>query len=176
MSSPAFTDRPYTATRREHTLAVPYERFTRGFESLLGVMKPDVLANVGSAAAARDRLEALVGPSGFVLFHKIDHGTLLTVFTGRATRATTFVFGNALIAIEMTRHVPEVGLYVPLRIYVRELSPERTVATYDRPSAILGQFGSDDVHRVAEMLDAKVEALITRAAQTAATLTTLSAS
>jgi uncharacterized protein (DUF302 family) len=165
--STGFIDRPCRATRREHTLAAPYERFTRAFESMLGVMTTGTLTDLGSAAEARARLESFVGPSGFTLFQTVDHGGLLTAFTGRKVRATTFVFGNGLIAIEMTKHVPEVGLYVPLRLYVIEKGPNHLLLTYDRPSAMLGQFASKDVDRVAEMLDAKVESLIARAAQVA---------
>jgi hypothetical protein len=42
----------------------------------------------------------------------------------------------------MTKHDPRVGLYVPLRLFVQELAPARVLATYDLPSAALGQFGA----------------------------------
>src|SRR5262245_10312068 len=54
------------------------------------------------------------GPLDFTLFQKLDHGAIVTALGGRHCGATTYVFDNALIAVEMTRHVPRGGLYVPL--------------------------------------------------------------
>jgi uncharacterized protein (DUF302 family) len=161
-----FVDHPYAAVRREHTLAVSYEGFTRAFESLLGVMQVDALRNIAelSPDEARARLASFVGPLDFSLFQKLDHGMLITKLTGRRVRATTYVFGNALIAVEMTRHSPTVGLYVPLRLYVRETGPEETTASYDLPSGMVGQFGSPEANEVARTLDAKVERIIAEAA------------
>jgi uncharacterized protein (DUF302 family) len=116
-----------------------------------------------ACASSRERPASVVGPSGFTLFQKLDHGALITTFTGRPTRALTYVFGNALIAIQMTAHEPAVGLYVPLRLYVRESGPNAVLVTYDLPSATLAQFGSAAVDEVARSLDGKVEQLLERA-------------
>jgi hypothetical protein len=51
-----------------------------------------------SAEAARERLASYVGPLDFTLFQKLDHGAIVTALTGRPCKATTYVFGNALIA------------------------------------------------------------------------------
>src|SRR5262249_5045873 len=157
----------YQASRVERTFDVPYAAFVRGLASLLGRMDPAALGELSSSTPdeGRRRLAKLPGPSGFAIFQEIDHGVLVTAFTGRAARATTYVFGNALIAIEMTKHVPEVGLYVPLRMFVEETGPARVRVTYDLPSATLGQFGSAPVDEVARDLDQKVERLLTEAAQ-----------
>jgi uncharacterized protein (DUF302 family) len=156
---------PYAAIRVERVWDLPYELYVRRLESLLGAMDPDVLAGLVTldAGQATRVLTRFVGPSGFAIFQKLDHGALLTAFTGRPTRATTYVFGNALIAIEMTKHVSEVGLYVPLRMFVEEIGPQRVRVTYDLPSATLGQFASPAVNAVAADLDRKVDALVSRA-------------
>jgi len=161
-----FSDLPYTAVRREHKLAVGYEVFTRSFESLLGVMDFDALGTLFgglSPEVARAKLASFVGPLEFSLFQKLDHGALLRLFAGQKARATTFVFGNALIAVEMTKYAPDVGLYVPLRLYVRELGPNQTVATYDVPSETIGQFPSAEAFEIARSLDDKVERIIAEA-------------
>ncbi len=158
----SFVDHPYAAVRREHTLAVAYDRFTRAFESLLGVTRVETLGHVEamSAAEARAKLASFVGPLDFSLFQKLDHGALLTTLTGRKTRATTYVFGNALIAVEMTKHAPAVGMYVPLRLFVHETGANETTVSYDVPSAMVAQFGSADANVVARSLDAKVERIL----------------
>lgn len=163
-------DHTYSAVRREHTLDVPYERLTGAIESLLGRMDVDALRELAgvSPEEARRKLATFVGPSDFALFQKLDHGGLLTALGGRPVRATTYVFGNALIAIEMTRHEPRVGLYVPPRLYVRSLEAGGALVTYDLPSATFAQFGSPAVSAVAQALDAKIEKLVADAAGIAA--------
>ncbi len=123
-----------------------------------------------SPESARERHGSLEGASGFVLFQRLDHGTLLTVLGGRPTRATTYVFGNALVAVEMTKHAPRVGLYVPLRLFVHELEPGRVAVTYDVPSRTIAQYASPEVDSVAQDLDAKVEQLVAAAARLASLL------
>ena len=92
---------------------------------------------------------------------------MLGAITGKPARATTYVFGNALIAVEMTRHDPRVGLYVPLRLFVQEIEARRVVVTYDLPSATLAQFRSSEVDAVARGLDEKVVRLMEEAAKLA---------
>jgi uncharacterized protein (DUF302 family) len=152
----------YQASRQERTVDVSYGAFTKTFEGLLGRM--DVagfteITKIGSDAA-RVKLASVVGPLDFTLFQKLDHGGILTALTTKPTRAMTYVFGNALIALEMTRHDARVGLYVPLRLFVQEIGPERVLVTYDLPSSAMAQFASPPIDEVARSLDTKVERLL----------------
>jgi uncharacterized protein (DUF302 family) len=167
--STSHVDHPYAATRREHTLDIDYDAFTRHLESLLGTMDVALLEQMAgrSAESVRETLASLEGTSSFLVFQRLDHGTLLTVLGGRPTRATTYVFGNVLIAVEMTKYAPRVGLYVPLRMFVYELARGRLAVTYDVPSHALAQYGSAEVDSVARGLDAKVEQLVAEAARLA---------
>jgi uncharacterized protein (DUF302 family) len=175
--STSHLDHPYAAIRREHTFDIEYGAFTHHLESLLGTMDVAFLQQMASHSpeSVRERLTSFEGTSGFVLFQRLDHGTLLTLLGGPPTRATTYVFGNALIAVEMTKHAPRVGLYVPLRLFVYELEPRRVAVTYDVPSRTLAQYASPDVDSVAQGLDAKEEQLVADAARLAS-LPTRSAS
>jgi uncharacterized protein (DUF302 family) len=158
---------PYVATRRELVLDVGYDEFTHALEAALGTMDFERAAKLRSTDEAAKLLASFVGASGFVLFQKIDHGGLLSLFTGRDVRASTYVFGNALIAIEMTRVEPRCGLYVPLRMFVESVGVRRVDVTYDVPSSLLDQFRSAEVTSVAETLDRKVEHMIDDAAKRA---------
>ena len=152
----------YQATREERAFDISYSAFTRNFEALLGRMDVAMLGELArlGADAARARLAAVVGPLDFALFQKLDHGGLLTALADKPTRATTYVFGNALIAVEMTKHDARVGLYVPLRMFVQEVEPERVRVTYDLPSATMAQFDSPAVTEVARTLDRKIDRLL----------------
>jgi hypothetical protein len=163
-SSPSL--RTYEATQIEVRLDVSHADFTRAFEGLLGRMNFEALNALPtlSAEAARTMLASFVGPLDFTLFQKIDHGAVLTALTGRQARAVTYVFGNALIAFEMTRHDARAGLYVPLRLFAQEIAEGRVRLTYDRPSSLVAPFGSPEIDAVARGLDTKVERLLREAA------------
>src|SRR4051812_43221463 len=159
---PTRTERTYQVTQIEIIVETSIKDFTRAFESLLGRAPVEVFEEVSSlsAKAGRAKLASFVGPLDFVLFQTIDHGRLVTALTGRRCEATTYVFGNALIAIEMTKHVARAGLYVPLRLFVEAIDGDRVRVTYDLPSSLMAPFGSADVNEVAHTLDAKVERLL----------------
>ncbi|HVH47409.1 MAG TPA: DUF302 domain-containing protein [Labilithrix sp.] len=156
----------YPAVRRELSFAVGYSDFIRALDSLLGRMSIDTVSSLtqDSPEKAREKLSASMGVSSFALFQKIDHGAILKALTGRHVRAVTYVFGNPLIASELVKHEPMIGLYVPPRLFVGELENGGTLAAYDVPSATFRQFGSDAVDSAAARLDAKVEKLVDVAA------------
>lgn len=152
----------YQASRIERSFDVSYAAFVGAFEALLGRMDVAAFTEITHATAdvARARLASAVGPLDFALFQKLDHGGILTALTPRPTRAMTYVFGNALIAVEMTRLDARAGLYVPLRLFVQEVGPQRILVTYDLPSAAMAQFGSPAIDEIACSLDHKVERLL----------------
>jgi hypothetical protein len=117
------TSRRFLVAEVELLAQVSYASFTRAFTSLLGRMDPTVLGGLRRlpAEAARAKLASFVGPLDFALFQEIDHGAILAGLYGREAGATTYVFGNALIAVEMTKHDTRAGLHVPLRLFVQEL-------------------------------------------------------
>jgi uncharacterized protein (DUF302 family) len=111
----------------------------------------------------REAFEKKVGSNGFMTFTKIDHGSLMSLaFEG--VKAKLYIIGNPLIARQMLEQNLEVGLYVPLRLFVYEDKEGRTHITYDKPSSLLEQFQNDKISAVAQMLDRKLEELATTAA------------
>jgi uncharacterized protein (DUF302 family) len=163
------TERKFEVTQIEMNLETSHADFTRAFESVLGRMPVESLGDLPSLSpqAARERLASFVGPFDFTLFQKIDHGAIVTVLAGRHCEATTYVFGNALIAVEMTKQVARAGLYVPLRLFVEAVASGRVRVTYDLPSSLMAPFGSTDVNGVARGLDEKVERILAATARVA---------
>ncbi len=143
----------------------PFEEVAKGIERQLGRFDPEVdqsLAVGGAPEAARARLEAMVGSSGFMLFGKRHHGSLLRI-VGERRKAVQYVVGNPLFALRMTRHVIRASLYAPLRVLLYENEEGKTCLEYDRPSALFGQFGNAEVTAVATMLDRNLDELVARA-------------
>ena len=138
------------------------EEVAQAFERQLGRFDPDVyksLAASGDAEGVRATIEAMAGPSGFMLFGTNDHGALLRL-VGQKRKAVQYVVGNPLFALQMTQHDIRASLYAPLRVLIYEDDDGKTCVEYDRPSSQFGQFGNDCIAPTAAMLDKKLEALV----------------
>jgi uncharacterized protein (DUF302 family) len=143
----------------------PFEEVAEAFEQQLGRFDPDLarsLVESGNAEEARTRLAAMAGPSGFVLFGTTDHGSLLRL-AGQKRKATEYVVGNPLFALEMAQHDIRASLYAPLRVLLYEDDEGRTCLEYDRPSSLFGQFGDDQLTPTATQLDTRLEVLVAAA-------------
>ncbi len=143
----------------------PFEEVAKVFERQLGRFDPDVyksLAASGDAEGVRAKIEAMAGPSGFMLFATNDHGALLGL-AGQKRKAIQYVVGNPLFALQMTQHDIRASLYAPLRVLLYEDERGRTCLEYDKPSSLFGQFNDDQIASVASMLDRKLEDLVAAA-------------
>jgi uncharacterized protein (DUF302 family) len=143
----------------------PFEEVSKAFERQLGTFDPDVRKGAtegGDTEAAKAKIAAMAGSSGFMLFGTQDHGALLRL-AGQKLKAIQYVVGNPLIALQMTQHDIRAGLYAPLRVLLYESADGKTCIEYDKPSSLFGQFGNAETDAVAAMLDRKLEALVARA-------------
>ena len=156
------SDNQFTVDHVRRTTDKPFGDVTTAFERQLGRFEPGVyqaLAAGGDAEGARARIEAMAGPSGFMLFGTQDHGSLLRL-AGQKRKAIQYVVGNPLFALQMTQHDIRASLYAPLRVLIYEDGQGKTCVEYDRPSSLFGQFGNDRIAPTAVMLDRKLEALV----------------
>jgi len=120
------------------------------FQQLLDEDKPD---------AARAYIARIEGPLGLLVFNVIDHGSLLKL-SGKTAQAKQYVVGNPLIALQMTSIDVRAGLYVPLRVFIKEDGSGKSAIEYDLPSSLFGQFENAEIDRVAKMLDQKLDAAV----------------
>src|SRR5271170_2220014 len=145
----------------------PFDKVTKAFEKELGQFNEETYKSLAAgedAEKARAKLEAMVGPSGFMLFKTSDHGSLLRL-AGQKKKAIQYLVGNPLFAIQMTQHDIRAGLYAPLRVLIYENEEAKTCVEYDKPSSLFGQFENAKVTDVATMLDLKLEQLVAKAIQ-----------
>ena len=157
----------FTVGHVRRTTDKPFEDVTMALVRQLGRFEPGVyqaLAAGGDAEEARAKIEAMAGPSGFMLFATHNHGALLRL-AGQRRKAVQYVVGNPLIALQTTQHDIRAGLYVPLRVLLYENDEGQTCVEYDRPSSLLGQFQNGRIASVAGMLDRKLEALVAPAVE-----------
>jgi hypothetical protein len=74
----------------------PFEDVAKAFERQLGRFDPGVakpLIAGGAIEETRAKIEAMAGPSGFMLFGTSDHGALLRL-VGQKRKAIQYVVGN----------------------------------------------------------------------------------
>ena len=104
-----------------------------------------------------------IGPSGFMEFMRFDHGEVVGKGRGaEAPRILRLIVGNPLIMKQMVEHVPDAGSYAPVTILIDE-RPNGVHLSYDTMASFLSSYGSPEAMRVAQDLDATVEALLTAA-------------
>jgi uncharacterized protein (DUF302 family) len=163
----AMNDSRFTVDHVRLATDKPFEEVAQAFERQLGRFDPDVyksLAASGDAEGVRAKIEAMAGPSGFMLFATHNHGALLRL-AGQKRKAIQYVVGNPLFAIQMTQHDIRASLYAPLRVLLYEDERGRTCLEYDKPSSLFGQFNDDRIASVASMLDRKLEDLVAAAVE-----------
>ena len=159
------SDYQITVDHVRRTTDKPFEGVTTAFERQLGRFEPGVyqaLAAGGDAEGARAKIEAMAGPSGFMLFATHNHGALLRL-AGQQRKAIQYVVGNPLFALRMTQHDVRASLYAPLRVLIYENDEGKTCVDYDKPSSLFGQFANERISPTAAMLDRKLEALVAEA-------------
>ena len=82
----------------------------------------------------------------------------------QARRSLRRVIGNPLIMKQMVEHVPDAGSYAPVTILIDERT-DGVHLSYDRTASFLASYGNADSLKVAQELDAKLEALLAAAAK-----------
>ena len=155
----------FTVDHIRRTTDKPFGDVTTAFERQLGRFEPGVrkaATEIKDTEEAKGRIEAMAGPSGFMLFASHNHGALLRL-AGQQRKAVQYVVGNPLFALQMTQHDIRASLYAPLRVLIYEDREGKTCLEYDRPSSLFGQFGNDRIAPTAAMLDKKLEALVAEA-------------
>ncbi len=108
-------------------------------------------------------VKSLVAKNGMMVMAEVNQGKMLSM-TGLGLKATLFVVGNPTVGKQLFEQDHGVGLYVPLRVFVYADASGKTFVSYDRPSALLGQFQNEKIGMVAQMLDQKLEGLANMAA------------
>ena len=111
-----------------------------------------------------DSIQKLVAKNGMMIMAKVDQGKMLSM-TGLELKATLYLIGNPTVGKKLFQETHEVGLYVPLRVFVYSDDAGKTHISYDKPSALLSQFHSKKIGMVAKKLDEKLHGLSTMAAR-----------
>jgi uncharacterized protein (DUF302 family) len=164
---------------KSQTRQVSVERFSvvssRAFEEILAAIEgeighPDIasfskkLAEARTMAELAAAVQGSMGPSGLMEFARLDIGMVLRKEQGaKARNSIRLLVGNPLIMKEMAKHVPDAASYAPVTILIDERD-DGVQLSYDRMASLLATYRNEQALKVARDLDAKVEALLTKAA------------
>ncbi|OMC54853.1 hypothetical protein A5747_16075 [Mycobacterium sp. IS-836] len=112
-------------------------------------------------------VEPHVGPSGFMLFGLLDHGTWIKR-AGIKRKVLRVILGNPLIAITMLRHDVTAGLFAPVEVLLVDEGDGHSSLTYVKPSSLMvldtGAGPNPELLGAARQLDAKLAALAEKVA------------
>jgi uncharacterized protein (DUF302 family) len=133
-----------------------YEAFRTNLEKIVNKLDTEYARDVLKAPETlKEYLAGLGGVTGLIIFGTQSHGDLLRI-CGKPRKAIQYVIGNPLVAIQMTVHDIRAALYAPLRMIIYEDNNGQVLVEYDQPSTLFGQFGNDEVLKVALDLDVKM--------------------
>jgi uncharacterized protein (DUF302 family) len=132
---------------------------------------PDMAAFQRDMAAAPSyaQVEAVVqeavGAFALMEFATFQQGEVLRKQRGpKAPKSLRILVGNPLIMKQMIEQAPDAGSYAPVTILVDERA-DGVHLSYDRTAGFLAAYENQEALRLAKELDAKIEALLTTAAQ-----------
>ncbi|MBI4500623.1 MAG: DUF302 domain-containing protein [Gemmatimonadetes bacterium] len=98
------------------------------------------------------QLETALQSRGFMIVARADHQNMLRMVGANTKGALTLEFGKPdMMKMSLPAH-PEIGLEMPMRIYVWERGDGKTVVSYHRPSAVFAAYGAD-LKMMGDMMD-----------------------
>ncbi|WP_114970985.1 DUF302 domain-containing protein [Rhodoferax ferrireducens] len=142
----------------------PYASVKKAIESRLGRLSDHVreLLRLGKIEEVRAALTLAAGDAGLAIHYVGPHGDWL-LLNGERKEATSYLIGNVLYAVQMTRVDLAAGLYAPLRVVLYASEDGGSVIEYDKPSTLFCQFGREEINTVAAILDQRLSAVLLQA-------------
>lgn len=106
------------------------------------------------------QVETALQSRGFMIVARADHQNMLRM-VGAATRgALTIEFGKPdMMKTHLPAH-PEIGLEMPMRLYLWERGDGRTIVSYRRPSAAFAGYGDPQLRMMGEMMDGMFQEIV----------------
>ena len=124
------------------------QSYSKSMRRLCSILKTPSMFRIGFLLKFRQKdkfigyIHQNAGVLGLMIMGSIPQGLVLSL-SGERHRAKLFMIGNPLIAMNMMKLHPEVGVYAPLRVLFCENELGKTVITYEKPSTLFGQWSEE---------------------------------
>jgi len=137
--------------------AKPFTQAIKDIQAEMGRANTETLGEKLSAskdfAEFTEEMEFLAGRSNFINVALLNWGKVMAKVP-IGMKAVLFVIGNPLTARKLLEAGgPEVGLYLPTKIYVYEDSQGVTQVTYDQLGPVMAQYNNPRLNAVAAAID-----------------------
>ena len=137
--------------------AKPFTQAIKDIQAEMGRANTETLGEKLSAskdfAEFTEEMEFLAGRSNFINVALLNWGKVMAKVS-IGMKAVLFVIGNPLTARKLLEAGgPEVGLYLPTKIYVYEDSQGVTQVTYDQLGPVMAQYNNPRLNAVAAAID-----------------------
>lgn len=136
-----------------------------GWAGLTLAQSPDRVDRVSSRSFAQTvkQLETAIKGHGMMVVATLDHQNMLRMVGATIRGSKALEFGKPDMMKKVMTSDPDVGLEMPLKIYVYERSDGKTVVSYYKPSAGLGRYGRDELKTLGQMMDRMIEEIVEEA-------------
>ena len=154
-------ERPFRGVRLRYDSAKSYDELVTALLADIGdepVPINDIAAGSDSWESYEREVASHAGPSGFMLFSLIDHGSWLEK-AGTGRKVLRVLLGNPLIAITMLRHDATAGLFAPVELLITDEEDGTSALSYVVPSSLMVVEPNEPLRTAALNLDAKLAAL-----------------
>jgi uncharacterized protein (DUF302 family) len=167
--SMASTEIEFTNIHVDVTSAKQFMQVVKDLRAELGKASTDVLMDKLSAsktfAEFVEEIEPLAGRSNLIEVGALNWGKVMSRVPIEM-KAQHIIIGNPLTARKLLEAGgPEVGLYLPTKMYVYEDSAGISHVSYDRLSPALARFNNDAVNTIAAVIDGILARLCTSAVE-----------
>jgi uncharacterized protein (DUF302 family) len=151
----------------------PYEKVLEALKTRMGSIEDwkEMARKLGSLDLTSTSWEQIVqiiethlGTSGFTIFNTVEH-TPLIALSGKTSLVTQYLAGNPLFAVQMSRLLPEVALYAPLRFAVYQDESGLTFVAYDNFLSQLAQYQREEITRTAQVVQDSLRTLLLEVTQ-----------
>jgi len=166
--STAAVETSYTNTHVVLASKKPFEQAVRDLEAELGKVSTEFLGHKLSAAKdfaeLTTEIEPLAGRSGLINVAELNWGKVMSRVPIKM-KARLFVIGNPLTAKKLLEAGgPEVGLYLPTKIFVYEDAAGVTQVSYDKMAPVMAAQKKEALDAVANKIDGVLAKLAASAA------------
>lgn len=120
-------------------------------------------ASNGNFSDTAAKLEKALKSRGMMIVATIDHQNMLRMVGSSIKGSKTLEFGKPDMMKMLLPGNPEVGLEMPLKIYVFERADGKTVVSYYRPSSGFGSYGKEQVAGAGQMMDQMLDEIVSEA-------------
>jgi uncharacterized protein (DUF302 family) len=154
-------ERPFRGVRLRYDSAKGYDELVTALLADIGdqpVPINDIAAGSDSWESYEREVKSHAGPSGFMVFALIDHGSWLEK-AGIDRKVLRVLLGNPLIAITMLRHDVTAGLFAPVELLITDEEDGTSALSYVVPSSLMVVEPNEPLRTAALNLDAKLAAL-----------------